>query len=201
MRLWFLILPLLYLIGSIPFSFIIVRLVSGKDLRKIGSGNVGATNAFRAIGVFWGVISLLLDALKSAGPLLLLKAFPDLLPPFLDINDSLVICGAVLVLGHVFSVFLSFKGGKGVATTFGVMLVLFPLQVLIAFVVFAALFAISHIVSLASILGAVTVFVQTFLFPFTFGQQIFLILISLFIILKHRANIARLVKRQEKKLF
>ncbi len=201
MRLWFLIFPLLYLIGSIPFSFIIVRLVSGKDLRTIGSGNVGATNAFRVIGVFWGVISLLLDALKSAGPLLLLRAFPDLLPPFLDINDSLVICGAVLVLGHVFSVFLSFKGGKGVATTFGVMLVLFPLQVLIAFVVFAALFTIFHIVSLASILGAVTVFVQTFLFPFTFGQKIFLILISLFVILKHRANIARLVKRQEKKLF
>src|SRR5580698_5096855 len=144
-----------YLVGSLPFGLLIARLTSGVDIRKQGSGNIGATNVARVLGAKYGVLVLVLDCLKGAIPTALL---PIVLLP-LDNTGRLhlaVLAGVATILGHMFSFWIGFRGGKGVATALGVALVLGPLATAAAFGVFVASFALSRFVSLSSMLAACT---------------------------------------------
>lgn len=194
-----------YVVGSIPCSLLLARFAKGIDLRQHGSGNVGATNVARTMGWKWGSVALLLDALKGLLPTLLV---PKLLP--MDSSSALhqmVLCGLAAVIGHTCPVWLKFKGGKGVATGLGVAAVLSPWATLIAFVVFAVVFAARRIVSLASIVAAVT-FAIAVLFlswPEPFATQswsvtAFAIAVPGLIVLRHASNMGRLWRGEEQTL-
>lgn len=199
-----------YLAGSIPFGYLIVRLAAKIDIRKEGSGNIGATNVSRVLrekgkSPIWGRSAFLLDLLKGMLPVWLLPLC--LLPSESPAKPHLaVFCGIAAILGHMFPCWLGFRGGKGVATALGVVLVLSPWGTLVAASVFVVSFAIWRIVSLGSIL-AVTSFalfqiIRTRAGLFSADQwslSIFSLAIPLLIIYQHRANIGRLLRGEEKK--
>jgi glycerol-3-phosphate acyltransferase PlsY len=185
---------LAYLLGSIPFGLILVRLRTGKDVRQSGSGNIGATNVLRTTGKAWGVITLLLDAAKGAAAVLVARA---LLP-----EGSLAVYLAALaaVLGHCYPVWLRFKGGKGVATCLGVFLVLSPLAVLVAVAVFIGAAVATRTVSIGSITSAAAFPLAAWWIGSLAGMQLAVILCcSAVVIWAHRANIARIVAGRENK--
>jgi glycerol-3-phosphate acyltransferase PlsY len=182
---------LAYLIGSIPFGYLIVRLTGRGDVRQTGSGGTGATNVSRRAGKAAGILTLILDAFKGAIAVLIAARF----------SDGWVIAAAAIavIAGHVFPVWLGFRGGKGVATGVGVFLMLAPLAVLFAGVVFLTLFLFTRYVSLGSIAGAATI-------PLAVSREglaspIFAsaVAIAALIIFAHRANIARLINGTEPK--
>jgi len=137
-------LPAAYLLGSIPFAFLAVRALRGVDLRTVGSGNVGATNAGRVLGRRWATAIYVLDAAKGAGAVLFGRAISP--EPALHAG-----CGLLAILGHVFPIWLGFRGGKGVATTTGVFAALVPLAFVISGGVWIAVAAATRFVSLASV--------------------------------------------------
>ena len=180
-----------YIYGSIPFGLILVRVIKGVDIRKIGSGNIGATNVSRVLGLKLGLVSGILDVSKGLIPVIIGK--------YLGLSTTeLFFAGFLGVVGHDFSIFLSFKGGKGVASTLGFILALNPLVILIEIVPFFVTFFITRIVSLSSILALIFL-------PISFlivGDRT-LALLSLIPaalgILRHRENIERLIYGIEKK--
>ncbi len=195
-----------YLIGSIPTAYIFVRLIKGVDVRKVGSGNVGATNASRILGKKLGILVLVLDILKGFVVVFFLG---DFLAPRINLisADALrIILGFVAICGHNWTIFLNFKGGKGVATTLGVLVALafkIPgLNIALGLIIIGWLiiFVISRIVSLASVIAA-------FLFPvfvLIFNHTIFIstisIILAAFIILRHKSNIQRLLQGKESRI-
>jgi acyl phosphate:glycerol-3-phosphate acyltransferase len=195
---------LAYVVGSIPFSLLLARVVGGIDIREHGSKNVGATNVARLLGWRWGATALLLDALKGLLPTWLL---PNLIENSATTPHLAVGCGVAAILGHMFSCWLKFKGGKGVATSLGVVSVLAPWGALAAFGTFALLFAWKRIVSLGSVVAAaVFAVVQMVLLaphPFseaTWSLAAFSLAVPLLVIIRHRANIGRLWRGEEKAL-
>ncbi|WP_373652359.1 MULTISPECIES: glycerol-3-phosphate 1-O-acyltransferase PlsY [unclassified Schlesneria] len=194
-----------YLAGSIPFGFLIGKIVKGVDLRKLGSGNIGATNAGRVLGKKWGLICLALDALKGLLPVALL---PRLLisegnPWF---AHAVVLSGVCTIVGHMFPCWLGFRGGKGVATSLGVLLILSPWGLLVAAALFFGSMICWRIVSLSSILAAVGFSLFEFIRlrpnPFseaTWSQGVFALMVPLLIIIQHRSNIRRLLAGEEPK--
>jgi glycerol-3-phosphate acyltransferase PlsY len=189
-----------YLIGSLPTSFIMGKVTRGLDIRQHGSGNVGATNALRVLGTKIGLFTLLVDIGKGFLTIFLARKF---LPE--ASNLFFIGIGLATILGHIFTIFLKFKGGKGVATSAGVFLALTPLAVAIALAVFVIVVAVTRYVSLGSILAASVLFLTELIINFTnsFSQLEFLIfvfIVALFIIIKHRSNIARLLAGNENKL-
>ncbi len=194
-----------YLIGSIPCSLLLAKGVKGIDLRQHGSGNVGATNVARTMGWNWGAVALLLDALKGLLPVLLLPRAIAMATE--AASHQAVLCGLAAVIGHTAPVWLKFKGGKGVATGLGVAALLAPWATLIAFIVFAVSFAARRIVSLGSILAAVTfsVTVLAMSWPKPFASDrwslsLFAIAVPGMIILRHASNIGRLIRGEEQPL-
>ncbi|MCL4147187.1 UNVERIFIED_CONTAM: hypothetical protein GTU68_063807 [Idotea baltica] len=191
--------------GSIPFSLLIAKFAGGIDLRKHGSGNVGATNVARTMGKRWGFVALLLDALKGALPV----AFVPMLvavPEEIQIHQA-VLCGIFAVVGHMFPPWLKFKGGKGVATSLGVVTILAPLAMLVAATVFLLSFLMKRIVSLSSILAAAAFPIAQFFAQAdglwnaqTWSLGLFCILVPALIILRHRSNIVRLYRGEEQPL-
>ncbi len=197
MRLWLPILAIAYLLGSIPFGYILVRIFRKEDIRATGSGNIGATNVARSGGKGLGILTLLLDLLKAFAAVKIAQHFAPGTPGFP--SDLTVLAGVAAVLGHVFPIWLRFKGGKGVASALGVFIAIAPLAALCALVVFIGVFAITRYVSLASILAAVMMPVFCLLWmpdrsPIFVGGVIFL---SLLVVAKHHANIARLMQGKE----
>lgn len=203
---------LAYLLGSIPVSLIIGKRVRGIDLRDLGSGNLGTTNVYRNLGASWGGLCLLLDMAKGALAVFLTTLAVDLVPsgdpmPFHLAGDVYrIMASAAAILGHSFSPFASFRGGKGIATTFGVFLILEPFGVLAAFGVFLAVFFATRIVSLGSICAA-AVFPWTVLFfewrsPHQLSVTLvtFCFVLSTLIVWRHRANIKRLQTGTEQQL-
>ncbi len=190
-----------YLIGSINSSILISKAVMGKDIRESGSGNAGATNMLRTMGKKYAVITLVIDILKGVVALLLAK----LVINFGAYDVSMYIAGVAVVIGHNFPVFFGFKGGKGVATSLGVILLLDWKIGLITLVIALAIMAISKYVSLGSIMAALAfVIIQTVVMivtdNFDITRFICVLILGGLLIIRHRANIVRLLNGTENKL-
>jgi acyl phosphate:glycerol-3-phosphate acyltransferase len=192
-----------YLVGSIPTSYIVGMKLRGIDLRKCGSGNLGATNAFRVLGWKIGVIVLLIDMIKGILPVLLLPGpIAKAGVSFLAAHNIALLMGLAAIIGHIFSIFMQFKGGKGVATSMGVFLALAPAPFAITLVFCLILIFVTRIVSLASLIGAIMLPVLVYVFyPERLSLILFVSLIGLIIIVRHRANIKRLLQGKENKIF
>ena len=189
-----------YVLGSIPNALWIGKVFRGIDIREYGSRNTGSTNAARILGPRLGLLTLVLDVSKGSLPLLLALFFEKKISDSgADLNMVLIMIGICSIIGHSFSVFLKFKGGKAVATTVGVFIVLVPKAILIAAVIFFTIFIIFRYVSLSSILAAVTLPIAIFLVEEKISYTIFGILIAVLIIIKHRSNIKRLLNGTESK--
>lgn len=183
-----------YLLGSIPFGFIVARMAGIRNIMEHGSGNIGATNVLRVLGPAHGVVVLLLDSLKGAIP-----AYVGL--RVLGIGSlGGFLAGLFAIIGHNWSVFLRFRGGKGVATSAGVLLVCMPVPLGVAACVFLLVVALTRFVSLGSILSAWTAFAYVFFFGQELWQKAAILLLCLFVTYKHRANINRLILGQESRL-
>jgi glycerol-3-phosphate acyltransferase PlsY len=180
-----------YLIGSIPFGLILTRLLKAGDLRTIGSGNIGATNVLRTGRKGLALATLFLDALKGA--LAVWAAYRFFGP------DMAVVAGLGAVLGHCFPLWLSFRGGKGVATAAGVALALTPLTFFMVLALFALTVALTRYVSLGSIVAALAVIPIAWALGSVQAAQLY-VLIALVILLKHTGNIRRLLRGDENKL-
>lgn len=199
-----------YLLGSIPFGLIIAK-AHGKDLRSIGSGNIGATNLSRALGKKWAIVCFLLDVTKGLLPMLAATSLYSCPPAIAELFLALAV-GCAAVLGHIFPIYIKFKGGKGVATSFGVALGLWPYYTICSFIAFAvwtAVVLIWRYISLASIAASIT-------FPAAFILAIILTpawnfadlwpllttatAIPLMVILRHRENIKRLIAGTENRI-
>jgi glycerol-3-phosphate acyltransferase PlsY len=194
-----------YLFGSIPTAYIFGRIIKGADIRKFGSGNVGATNALRLLGKGWGVAVLVLDILKGFLPVLLLPGIIGT-KTNIPLEAFCIIVGVSCICGHNWTIFLNFKGGKGVATTLGVLLGLSikiaGLKVIlgIAILVWLAAFLISRTISLASILAALSFPLLTVLFKQSLSLILIFTLLAAFIIFRHKSNIKRILAGKEPKL-
>jgi acyl phosphate:glycerol-3-phosphate acyltransferase len=195
----FLIAALSYLLGSIPFGYLLVRIFRGEDVRKSGSGNIGATNVSRKSPVL-GVLTLLLDAAKGLAAVML-AAY--ILGPTATESlryQAMSLAALFSVIGHLFTLWLKFRGGKGVATGLGSFAMIAPKAVLIAVVIFVVVVLVSRYVSLGSIL-AVTFFPSLAWSRHEYGNTwqalMFMGLASLLIVIKHHANITRLLTRTE----
>lgn len=196
-----------YLLGSIPFGYLLVRIFRGQDIRLSGSGNIGATNVVRSGAKGLGIATLMLDALKGALSVGLASWFAA--SKYNDCGDFVAFhCVNTLrfmsttalfaVLGHMFPVWLKFKGGKGVATALGVFCVLFPKAILISLAIFILVVAITRYVSLGSILAAITFPIAAYFLQAPDTVSLALTsLIALSVILKHHQNIRRLLAGTE----
>ena len=182
-----------YLIGSIPCGLVVTRLAGHDDIRKKGSGNIGATNVYRTASKKLGVITLTLDAFKGGGPLFVTMNYFT----FSEVQYAAI--AVALFLGHCYSFYLGFKGGKGVATALGLYLVLAPLAVLEALVLFIFIVWKSRYISLGSISAACIIpfliFYQLHSWPYFTASAA----ISLIVIIRHRENIERMVHGTESK--
>ena len=192
-----------YLLGSIPWGFIIGKL-NGVDVRKEGSKNIGATNVTRCVGKKAGKLCFALDFFKGALPVLAAQWLFAESGSWLEYTVIATLFAAVI--GHMFPIFLKFKGGKGVSTAAGAVMALTPIPLLIALVVWVVVFLVSRFVSLASIAAAIVLPVVAWIFFMTdYGQPLarsplvlgFLTLISLLAIVRHRSNIQRLLDGTE----
>jgi len=196
-----LILAVAYLIGSIPSGYLIVRATEGGDVRETGSGGTGATNVSRSAGKGAGILTLILDVIKGVFVVFLAGILSDGLFPFAD--WTIAFAGVLAILGHIFPVWLRFRGGKGVATALGVFLMLEPIVVVIALVVFAITFALTRYVSLASLVAissiTIAILALTLFDPFELPNAIAALLSAGLVIFAHRANIQRLIAGSEPK--
>jgi len=194
-----------YLIGAIPTALIAGKLIKGIDIRKVGSGNVGATNTWRALGWKAGVAVLVIDLGKGLIAATLIPRIP-LGPLPLGAPETAVLCGLAAVIGHVFPVYIGFRGGKGVATTTGMLIGVAPLPLGIAAGVFALALVLTGRVSIGSLLGAVSVPIAIGLFNhYGIGTYPPLLLgltsgLAAFILFTHRSNISRILRGEERPL-
>jgi glycerol-3-phosphate acyltransferase PlsY len=192
-----------YLLGSIPFGYILVRVFQGIDVRSIGSGNIGATNVARTGGKGLAIATLVLDAFKGWLPVVLVLTLP--IPGVAayspaQLNTVATFAGLLAVVGHMFPVWLGFKGGKGVATGLGVFLALAPKAVLIAVVLFLAIVIFTRYVSLGSILAAATFPVALWWLErdvFPTPALAMCAAVALLVIIRHHQNIGRLLAGTE----
>lgn len=191
-----------YLIGSIPFGFIIGK-SKGIDIREHGSGNIGATNVRRVIGKKYGILCFILDFLKGLVPVITVSIFQrwQIIPE----SASLAVAFAAFatVAGHVWTVFLKFKGGKGIATSAGAILAMAPYSIICAGLVWVVIFKLSRFVSLASIVAAITLPITavvlniTGTYPLSASIQWLLAVIAALAVIRHRGNIKRLLNGTE----
>ncbi len=183
-----------YLLGSIPTAYVLVRWVKRIDVRAVGSGNVGATNAARAAGPGIGIIVFLIDALKGAIAILV---FSQCLPSW---SAARLICGLAAVIGHNFPVFLKFRGGKGVATTIGVLLAAMPPVAAVCLLIWLCIFLVSRYVSFASLAAAVSLPILQILGRQSSAERIIGAILVVLIIARHHGNIQRLLQGKEHRI-
>jgi glycerol-3-phosphate acyltransferase PlsY len=193
-----------YLVGSLPFGYLAGKLVAGVDIRTQGSRNIGATNVARVLGKKLGLLVLVLDCLKGLLPVWLLANLHAVLAGIPGETEHIrIACGVATIVGHMFPCWLGFRGGKGVATSLGVVLVLSWQATLVTAGVFIVVFAVSRIASLSSMLAAVGFAVahlclqpEPFL-PQNWSLTAFALGVPVLILLRHRSNIGRLLRREE----
>lgn len=200
-----------YLAGAIPFALVIGKLFKGKDIRKFGSGNLGSTNAFRTLGIPYGILVQMLDIGKGLFVVLVLaNLMYDNLPfsnftPFDDLTLVKIIAGVSAVIGHTFSIFAGFKGGKGINTALGMLVSLSPVEASVSAGFFILILLSSGYVSLGSIIASfvfpMTMFIRENIFKVEiYGYKtliFFSIAVSAFLIYNHRTNIKRLLYGNE----
>lgn len=190
-----------YMLGAVPFSYIMGRLLRGIDLREHGSGNLGAANTFRVLGSRAAVPVLLADIGKGFLAVRLVPVFG------LEAQVFVLLAALIVILGHNYSVFLRFSGGKGVGTTTGAFLAMAPVAVGICFALWVIVLAISRVVSVASMTAAVMLPVSVVLSEELFGRDLhpsilyLAVLVTVIVIYKHRSNIRRLREGTERKIF
>ncbi|MFZ8847391.1 MAG: glycerol-3-phosphate 1-O-acyltransferase PlsY, partial [Candidatus Hydrothermia bacterium] len=181
-----------YILGSIPFGYIIAK-IKGVDITKLGSGNIGATNVGRNLGKPYFFIVLFLDAIKGFIPTILFKLLFGL--------EYGILAGLFSVIGHSYSIFMKFKGGKGVATGLGVSIALIPIETIIGFGVWFLVLMIFKIMSLASIISAISVFIVVLFLEKSSLIKIVCGIIAVLIVLRHKSNIERIIKGTEPKFY
>jgi glycerol-3-phosphate acyltransferase PlsY len=183
-----------YLLGSIPFGYIVGKLFKKVDIRELGSGNIGATNAFRILGPSLASLVLLGDVGKGILSIYLVR--------FLNIDNLLIltIAGLAVICGHDWSLFLGFKGGKGIATTFGVVFALNPIISVLALTVWGIVVITTRYVSLSSVSAVISIFIFTILFKQPYEYIIFSAIILILGIFQHKENIERLKSKKERKI-
>lgn len=208
------IIVLSYLVGSIPVSIILTKVIKGVDIRNFGSGNAGGTNVSRVLGKKFGILTILLDAMKGVIAVIFISRlyFGDFpfqnTTPFDDFTLVQIIAGVVAVMGHIWTIFAGFKGGKGIATGLGVLVSVVTLDMLLALGVFLAVVYFSKYISLASISAAVSVPLIMIARENVFGVDIpsyhtllpFVIGLALLVIYTHKANLARILNGSENKI-
>lgn len=181
-----------YFIGSIPFSFIVSKYLGKIDIRDHGSGNSGATNVFRTLGKKAGLLAFLGDFIKG-----IMAASIGLI--YFDKNGALI-CAGMAIIGHCYPVWLKFKGGKGVATSAGMIMTLTPLVGAVLIVFQLSLLFKTRLMSLASITASALYPLMVFAFGYPMEYVVYSAFIGLFVIYRHRANLVRLINRTESKL-
>jgi glycerol-3-phosphate acyltransferase PlsY len=201
MLIYFIVGVVAYLLGSIPFGLILVRVFRKQDIRQQGSGNIGATNVIRSGGKGLGAATFLLDAAKGFVAVIAAYMMASHLhvsrPAAQNLAATAALCA---IVGHIYNVWLGFKGGKGVATGFGVFLALSPVSALVSLAVFIVVFAISRFVSLGSILASITFAVLALVRGYeklTPSLLAVCVVVPLIVIAKHHANIRRLLTGTE----
>ena len=177
-----------YLVGSLPIGYLVAQGAAGVDLRRVGSGNVGATNVYRTTGLTIAIAVMVADMAKGAGAVLLAA------------NGNGVAAGVAAVVGHVYPVWLRFRGGKGVATASGVFAMLTPISALIAAIMFAIVVARTRFVSLGSVVATIVLPVAEWMTPGRRGVDIGTTIVAALILFRHRGNIMRLMSRTERAL-
>ncbi len=195
----FLLLILAYLIGSIPTALIISRSFFKIDIREYGSGNMGATNTFRVLGSKFGTIVMIGDVLKGMLAVALYNLLPYYINNAFDRTNLMIGLGLAAVLGHIYPIWAQFKGGKGVATLFGMVLAIQPLVAVNCVAVFLVVLFLTRYVSLSSILAgiALPICVLWIYNEKEIFYRVFAIAVSALIILTHQKNISRLLKGNE----
>ena len=178
-----------YLMGSIPFGFILTKIFLKKDIREIGSGNIGATNALRTGNKFIGFTTLILDVVKAVAPVLYVKFY---------FSELIYLASLCAFLGHVFPIWLNFKGGKGVATYIGILFVINIYLGLIFVITWFVIFAISKYSSLSSLVASLAIPVYLLILN-QFNQVFFFTIMFVLIFFTHRENIKRLKNKEETK--
>ncbi|MBI9072210.1 MAG: glycerol-3-phosphate 1-O-acyltransferase PlsY [Melioribacteraceae bacterium] len=205
---------LAYLVGAIPTSIIVSKLVKGIDIRQHGSGNAGGSNVFRVIGWKFGILTIVLDALKGVIAVVFIsRLFSTTIPfsnqtPFDDFTIIQILAGLFAVIGHIWTVFAGFKGGKGIATALGFMLSIVTIDMLLALVIFAIVVSISKYISLGSLSAAFSIPIIMIVRENVFNVDIqgyhtilpFVICIALLVLYTHRANVSRLLAGNENQI-
>lgn len=182
-----------YAVGSIPFSFLIARLFGVKDVRRVGSGNVGATNVMRTAGKWPGVAALILDGSKGAVAVLLARRLSGS-------ETEICVAGLFAVIGHLFPIWLGFRGGKGVATGAGLFIPLAPVALGVAALLFLAILAATRYVSLASIVASLSLPIASYFIGASTTVALTALVAAAMVIAKHHVNIGRLYRGVEPKL-
>ena len=183
-----------YLVGSIPTGYLVAKHVMNIDIREHGSGNPGAANVYRIVGKCAGVTTFLIDAIKLYVPVLLARVFCP------DIFAIAVVCGVVAILGHMWTIYLKFRGGKGVATSAGVFAALLPIPTALAFAAFVVCVALWGRISIGSICACIVLPVASFFIGnHPMAVNIMVTAIGLLVIYKHIPNIKRLLAQKELK--
>lgn len=180
-----------FILGSLPFGYIIVKLSTGKDIRKEGSGNIGSTNVKRVAGIKVSITVQVLDILKGLLPVLIYKISGG------DNINIACIIASLSVMGHIFSPFLKFKGGKGINTTLGAFILICPIPVLLSVLIHVVLKVITNIVSVRSIILSLAIPIISYIMKYDLIVVEMTFIISLIIIYAHRENIKRLIKKEE----
>ena len=175
--------------GSIPFGLILTKIFLNKDIRKIGSGNIGATNVLRAGNKIVGYLTLILDVLKAIIPIIYIK---------LNYPDLIYVSSLSVFLGHVFSIWLKFKGGKGVATYVGILFCINYFLGIIFVICWLIIFIISKFSSLGSILSSLVIPIYIFLNS-DYNNEYFFVIMFVLILFTHRENVKRLINKEESK--
>ncbi|MFM7645503.1 MAG: glycerol-3-phosphate 1-O-acyltransferase PlsY [Sphingomonadales bacterium] len=191
-----------YLIGSIPTAVLISQRYFGIDIRDYGSGNAGATNVYRVLGSKWGTLVMIFDMLKGVAAVQLALLLPDYEPEGMAFQNLQTLLGLAAVIGHIFPIWADFRGGKGVATIFGMVLGISPLTAVGCVTIFSLVLYLTRFVSLSSILASIS-FPIFILVVFNVDNplyRVFAITVALLVLLTHQKNIGRLLKGKEGKL-
>ncbi|MFT6107068.1 MAG: glycerol-3-phosphate acyltransferase PlsY [Rickettsiales bacterium] len=189
-------LALTYFAASIPFGLVLARIFGGQDIRKSGSGNIGATNVARVLGKKIGLATLLLDAAKGAFMVILARYLFGEIP---SLSVFLCLVGAIAVIGHIFPIYLNFKGGKGVATGLAVLLAVNPIIGLVACLAWFIIFLFIKIVSIASIASIIMAAGYSLYSQVSIEEILLTTLIAILIVARHKENIGRILKGTEAK--